>query len=338
MRQEARRLGVAPAALPSDVVAALMLPQLDMAKWGLVPNSEVSAERYVDPSLQVVVTAAREGNWEPAAGRLEETWGDWEARVLVVRALAEVAVQDDTWLRAWQAARPDDPGHAVVQAQTLVIVAWQVRGAQRAVNTTGEQFAGFHRVLVEARSAALTAAAEAPEDPTPWSIHVNLARGLSYHHEDFAAVWDQLIARDPLHHVGHLHALQYWCAKWAGSHDLMTDFATRVAATSPRLAVLPLIAAFEHDDELWSSPSVLTALDVVQARLASEDSNTILTRNERGWVIHTLLPNKRFDEAVVQFRALGPHADGEPWSMHEKPRLWFLKSRVDACKGARQRV
>ena len=51
-----------------------------------------------------------------------------------------------------------------------------------------------------------------PDDPTPWNTLLTLARGLRRDHDEFRAMWTELIARDPLHHNGHLQALQYWCA------------------------------------------------------------------------------------------------------------------------------
>ncbi|RLK58972.1 DUF4034 domain-containing protein [Actinokineospora cianjurensis] len=334
--REARRRGVRVDDLPADVVATLMLPKVNMARWGLPANDEVSADTvYRDQALANAVAAAAGGLWLPAAELLASTWGDWAARADVVRALGDAAAADDTWLSAWRAARPQDPGHAVVLARMLIIVAWQVRGAQRGVDTTREQFVGFRRVLLEARQAAITAAEVAPDDPTPWWTHINLARGLSYEHDEFLALWSELLARDPLHRHAHVQALQYWCRKWRGSDDLMTEFAATAAATSPTLAVLPLQAAFEHDDDRWRDQDVVAALDTLLTRLPTDD-DTPDTRDDRGWAISALMANDRHDEAVVQFRALGTRADGQPWSFSESPVFLFLQTRTTACANARR--
>ncbi|SER27691.1 hypothetical protein [Actinokineospora terrae] len=333
--REARRRGVLVDDLPAEVVATLMLPRVDMAKWGMPANSEVTADRvHGNQAPANALAAAAGGYWLPAAELLAATWGDWAARVEVVRALGDAAAADDTWLSAWRAARPRDPGHAVVLARMLIVVAWQVRDSQRGVDTTREQFVGFRRVLLEARQAAVAAAEVAPEDPTPWWAHVTLARGLSYEHDEFLAVWSELLARDPLHRHAHVQALRYWCRKWRGSDDLMTEFAATAAATSPTLAVLPLQAAFEHDHDRWRDQDVVAALDTLLTRLSTDPHDTPFTRDERGWAIQALMANNRHNEAITQLRALGTHADAEPWSLSESPVFLFLQTRTKACTNA----
>ncbi|SER26631.1 hypothetical protein [Actinokineospora terrae] len=297
----------------------------------LVPDEEVSDNRIPDhPGVLAAYRAALGGDWEPAAEVVASTWGDWEARADVVFELADAAAQDDAWLTAWRAARPDDPGHAAVLAQSSVLRAWEVRGAQKADQTTPDQVEGFQRLLTEGRDAARVAAEAAPEDPTPWWTQVMLARGLPVAHAEFEAVWAELVARDPLHRYGHIQALQYWCAKWHGSDELMTDFATRAAAKSPRLALIALLGAFEHTEDRWRAPDVVAALDALIARLATETVETNFTRKERGWAIHALMSNNRPADALTQFRALGARADNEPWSLTGQARRVFLHTRDQA--------
>ncbi|MCZ9338231.1 hypothetical protein NGM37_10630, partial [Streptomyces sp. TRM76130] len=76
---------------------------------------------------------------------------DWDRRSMAVSFLGGLAAEDDTWLLAWEATRPDDPDAAVVRAASTVSVAGQLRGAKRAEHTTEEQFAGFHRMLRRSR-------------------------------------------------------------------------------------------------------------------------------------------------------------------------------------------
>lgn len=165
-------------------------------------------------------------------------------------------------------------------------------------------------------------------------------RGLSYDHDRFGRVWEELVARAPHHRPGHVQALQYWCRKWSGSHELMCDFATRAMEASPTLAALPLIAALEgveDDPKVWRSPMVRDALAVLLPRLAGEGAATKAQRSDRGLAIAALMVAKRHDEAVDQFRVLGSHADGEPWQNYfPNSRVGFLQARIEACKGARK--
>ncbi|MFD7654308.1 DUF4034 domain-containing protein [Actinosynnema sp. NPDC059797] len=338
LMREAKRRGVEFEDLPDEVVAARLTGRVDVTRWGLVPDAEVVARGPVDVELDAACEAAAEGRWEPAAQLMSATRGHWERRDDVVRALADLGIRHDTFLRRWHEADPTDGDLLVVHSLTLVYRGWQVRGTARAAQTTQAQFEGFHRMLARAAAVARRAAEELPEDPTPWMVTAMLARGLSFDHDDFNRVWDELVARDPHHRSGHAQALQYWCRKWRGSHELMCDFATRAAASSPSLAALPLQAALEgveDDREVWRSPMVHDALEALLPRLAGEGAATRSLRSDRGLAIAALMIHKRFGEAIDQFRVLGPHADAEPWrSYFDNPRLGFLQGRIEACKRA----
>lgn len=338
LMREAKRRGIEIDELPPEVVAAHLLPKTRPERYGLVPDTEVTSESPIeDPALAAVKADVLCGNWENAADLVASTFGDWDRRQRVVWSLADLAADDDTWLNAWQTARPGDPHWSVVHAMSLVSLAWDIRGSGRASETTPEQFAGFHRVLAEARDAARAATAVLPDDPTPWNTLLTLARGLRFDHDEFLLLWSELTSRDPLHYNGHLQALQYWCRKWHGSNELALSFALEAAAKSPKFAGLPLQAAQEAEDtdpSVWQAPEVLAALDVLLARLADEGADTVAVRDDRGYAIHALLKLRRFDEAVGQFRALGPHADAAPWSYFEMPVITFLSRRGDAMKGA----
>lgn len=338
LMREAKRRGVEVDELPAEVVASFLLPKTHPARFGLVPDSEVTSEPPIeDPALAAVTADVASGNWENAADLVASTYGDWDRRQRAVWALADLAAKDDTWLNTWRTARPGDPHWSVVHAMSLVSLAWDIRGNARASETTRAQFDGFHRVLGEARDAARAAAAVLPADPTPWNTLVTLARGLSVPNDEFRVLWSELVSRDPLHHNGHLQALQYWCAKWCGSDELALGFAVEAASRSVRFAGLPLRAAQEDergDPSLWKSAEVVGALEVLLNRLADEGADTVAVRDDRGYAILTLLKLRRFDDAVAQFRALGVHADAEPWSYFEMPVISFLSMRGDAMKGA----
>ncbi|WP_204763481.1 DUF4034 domain-containing protein [Lentzea nigeriaca] len=331
LMREAKRLGMEIDELPPEVVAAHVLPKTHPERYGLVPDADVTSTSPIeDLALAAVKDDVRAGNWENAADLVTATLGDWDRRERVVWALADLAAKDDTWMSAWQAARPGDPHWIVVHAKALVALAWDIRGNAAASETTREQFEGFHRVLFEAREAATVAASVLPDDPTPWNTMLTLARGLQMPHDEFRAVWAELMARDPLHHNGHLQALQYWCRKWHGSNELALEFALEAAAKSPKFLAWPLQAAYEADStdpEMWKSPAVVASLDALLDRLADEGADTYALRDDRGYAAFALMQLQRFEEAVGQFRALGALADAGPWDYYEVPRLTFLAQR-----------
>jgi hypothetical protein len=340
LMREAKRRGVEFEDLPDEVVAARLTGRVDVTRWGLVPDAEVVVRGPVDTGLDAACAAATEGSWEPAAQLLSSTWGNWERREEVVRALADLAVGNGSFLQEWHDADPANGDLAVLYAQSLVRLAWEARGTARAATSALDSTRWNPSNWAWLVCAARRAAEALPGDPTPWTTLVTAARGLSYDHDRFARVWDELVARAPHHRPGHVQALQYWCRKWSGSHELMCDFATRAANASPALAALPLVAALEgggDDPKVWRSPMVRDALDVLLPRLAGEGAATKAQRSDRGLAIAALLVAKRYDEAVDQFRVLGPHADAEPWQNYfPNSRLGFLQGRIEACKGARE--
>ncbi|ATE53268.1 DUF4034 domain-containing protein [Actinosynnema pretiosum] len=341
LMREASRRGVEMEDLPDEVLAPRLLKKFDATPWGLVPDDQVTREPLADPELDRAVAEATEGRWEAGAELLASTRGRWARRDEVVRALAGCAAANQAFLRRWQEKDGSNPDLASLRAIALVHLAWQARGSRRAAETSAEQMAGFHRFLLQADEAVDVAAALAPEDPTPWMTRVMLARGLSYDHERFREAWAELVARDPHHRGGHVQALQYWCAKWHGSHELMMGFAEEAMRAHPSLAVLPMLATEElpdredgDDDAPWQTPVVREALEVLLPRLAGEGNAPRAVRTDRGYAIFALTANGRHAEAVEQFRVLGAQADADPWASREHGLMAFLQQRAEACERA----
>ncbi|MEC3975109.1 DUF4034 domain-containing protein [Amycolatopsis sp. H20-H5] len=281
--------------------------------------------------------AARNGDWVPAADLLTGISTDWDQRAFAVRALGDAAADDDSWLRAWRAARPDDPDVAVVHADGLVALAWQIRSSARAEHVSSDQFAGFFRTLEEAETAALAASELAPADPTPWRVLLTTGRGRQLDNDAFRERWAELVARDPLHRGAHDQALQYWCHKWFGSDELMFEFAEQAAVKSPSLSILPVVAAFEaeaREVKAWQHERTRRALDQALRWLNGDGANHPSTRNDRAYAALALVENKRYDEAVEQFRHLGTHADAIAWAYSGKPLQKFFTTRFVACANA----
>lgn len=336
--REAKRRGISydelNGQLSSEELYLLSENLPDVTRWGLVPDDEIT----VEPPKNRTVAAARSGDWWPAAAALAERT-DWDRRSTMVEALAEAAAEDKDWLRSWRTEAPGDGNALVVQAEALVRLAWKVRGAGMAKDTTEAQFAGFHRLLNEARQTAERACAAAPEDPTPWVSLLTTARGLQVGHERFRQWWAELIARAPAHRSGHDQALQFWCAKWCGTDDQMFGFAEAAAADHPSLAALPLQAAFEasfKNPKIWQDRKIRPQTDALLAWLASGGATGPHARVDHSVAALALVETKRYDLAVTQFRAIGRHADAWIWHYAELPRLKFLLARGEACRKAKR--
>ncbi|MFH9939376.1 hypothetical protein ACH4OT_08640 [Streptomyces murinus] len=295
-------------------------------RLGLLPAERQDTEHAAPPpaAWSAALTAARGGDWASAAELLRANGRDWERRSALTAELGTLAAEEDGWLLAWEAARPDDPDAAVVRAQSTVQLAWDLRGARQARYTSREQFEGFGRMLSAARKEIARAAELNPEDPTPYVVEIWVALGLGCSHAEMDELWERITSRDPYHYGAHYAALQYWCAKWRGSKELAFDFARRAAERAPvgsLLTVLPLVARFEHDETTDvaadSTPEMLALVDAGladAAACAASDPGRPGLAQLRHLLAYYLHLQDRHAAALEQFRLVDGHVDALPWS------------------------
>lgn len=318
------------------------------AQLGFVPADALDTERSAaaDPRDETVRAAVRSGDWRTGAGFLADADRDWQERYRRAGVLQDEAAADDAWLLAWRTAQPKDAGAALVHAGALISVAADIRGAKQAKYTTQEQFAGFHRMMALAREACHEAQALAGDDPCPYIAEISCALGLGYGHDDFRGLWAEIEERDPHHLSAHTSALQYWCRKWRGSHELAGDFAREAAAKgSPGqlLSLLPLYAAFEQEsaeqeadpDTFYKSPELVAAVDACLADVAAAvatdpaDPRIVRVRHLLAWLLYW---QDRYEEAVEQFRVIDGHIDCAPWTYSGDPKGRYVQARDFSAK------
>ncbi|MFD5880374.1 hypothetical protein [Streptomyces yangpuensis] len=301
---------------------------------GFVAEEDLDTDNAlpVPPERKAALDAVRAGDWEAGAAYVEACGTDWEERWQRVRALAEVAAEDDAWLLAWRAARPADPSAALVNADTGVLVAWNVRGSARASHTTQEQFRIFHELLAKAQEQAWEAQRLAdPADPVPYMVEQSVSLGLGYPHEQYRRLWSQITKRDPKNLSAHTNAMQYWSQKWRGSHERALAFARECAAGAEPgelLSALPLIAYVEqelHESDLepetfFKEPEVAAAVDAALVDLAAADPDDWRTVRLRHLLAWFLFWQDRDAEAVEQFRHIDGHIGAMPWYYWPKSR------------------
>ncbi|URN15248.1 MULTISPECIES: hypothetical protein [Streptomyces] len=317
-----------------------------VAALGLLPperqHTELSAPQ--PHALTVALAAARAGDWTPAAALMDETAAarDWDRRTAYVEKLADVAAEDDAWLTAWEAARPDDPGAALLRARSSVSLAAKVRGSKRAQYTTAEQFDGFHRTLARTRHEHARAARLAvPGDPSPYVGEIWTAIGLGYPHEEMHRIWDEITRRAPHHYEAHFSALQYWCGKWCGSEELARAFAVKAAAGAAPgtlMAAFPLIAHFEHDEsdsaDVDRTPEMYAAVDAALADAAAADPAHPRLAEVRHLLAYYLYLQERWEPALEQFRLVDGYVGALPWRYRGDPAGEFCRMRDEAAVNA----
>ncbi|MFE7774053.1 hypothetical protein ACFU5O_09145 [Streptomyces sp. NPDC057445] len=333
-----RRDTSSKAASPERIAAARDAMAHRAVQLGFVPQDEIDAEHAGPqaPELTAALAAARAGDWEPAAALLASTGKDWELSSRYTTALSGVAVDDDTWLLAWEAARPDDPDAAVVRAESAIGLAWAARGGARAKDTTQEQFQGFHQLLLQAGTAVERAAELAgDDDPRPAAVGIWVMVGLGRPHDEMRGHFEEVTTRAPYLYPAHFSALQYWCQKWMGSVELGTEFAAEAAASAPLGSLFhafPLICWFEHEtfghtSRGFRTPEVSALADALTADVAAADPGHPRLHEVRLLLAWYLVQLDRSEEALEQFRAVDGYAGAFPWNRFPDPAAKYAAAR-----------
>ncbi|MFD7032879.1 hypothetical protein ACFWAR_33145 [Streptomyces sp. NPDC059917] len=308
---------------------------------GFLPGDRLDTEHSgpVPAEHGVVLAAVRSGDWQAGAAWVEAAGRNWEERYTRVYVLGEEAAEDDGWLRAWRAARPADPTAAAIDADSALTVASNVRGALRANQTSREQFRVFHELQRKAQVLVEEAQALAdPADPTPYILEQPVALGLGYSNERYRALSAEIVKRDPKNLSAHVRSLQYWCAKWHGSHEEAMAYAREAAALGgpgDLLTLLPLYAYFEqetHEDDLdpdvyFKEPEVVAAATAALADLAAaapDDRRALRLRHMLAWFLYW---QDRYPEAIEQFRHVDGYIGTAPWTYSGDPAARYLKAR-----------
>ncbi|MGW0556664.1 hypothetical protein ACWDZ6_21045 [Streptomyces sp. NPDC002926] len=289
---------------------------------GLPPDAAVLLDAPGE-RLGPALVAAAFGEYEPAAKLLATTreGAEWENRDRYVTRLATFALNRDEWLTSWLAAAPRDPDALVLKAELAVRKAWESPARGERLREVGP--------LIDA------AADGDANDPVPWRISLDHARGTHATHTAFESLWEQAVRRSSHHYGCHVAALQYLSAQWYGSHRECFDFAEQAAADAlpgSLVQALPVRAAFAQlltgettsvqDDRIDAAADLAIALS---ADYATGDPWPAEVRN---LLTYVLVGRGRWAEALEQFRLIGPYATSFPWNLvTDDPLGRFLDAR-----------
>ncbi|MFI5757417.1 hypothetical protein [Streptomyces sp. NPDC051569] len=296
---------------------------------GFLPLSQLNTQRAAPPAPELMraLLAVRSGDWGPAAVLLSTTGENWELRTFYVFNLGVEAAGDDSWLLAWETARPDDPDAAVVRARSTVLRAGEVPGAARGTHPAGDRSGPSHQLLSRSRTEITYAAGLNPADPTPYITELATARGLRYPHDEMQRLWAEVTARAPHHYEAHFLAVQYWCAKGQGSDGLARDFAARAAADGPPgslLSAFPLIAWYEAHSggspraSAFRGHELIARVDAALVDAAAAPCDHPRLAELRHLLAYFLFKQGRYEAALEQFRLVDGYVDALPWRYHDK--------------------
>ncbi|MFF8602999.1 hypothetical protein ACF065_29410 [Streptomyces sp. NPDC015232] len=300
-----------------------------------------------DSRLAPALVAAALDDPEPAAKLLATTReaAEWEDRDRYTIRLSTFAYRRDGWLEHWLAAAPADPDALLVKAQLAVRRAWESPARAERLAEVGP--------LVEA------AAAAAPEDPVPWRLALDHARGTHASPAVFETLWEQAVRRAPHHYGSHVAALTYLSAQCCGlrgetprtphaAHHECFDFAEQAAEDAlpgSLVQALPVRAAFE---QLVAGPRaghpvcgdrIDAAADRALALSARYPAGHLWPGEVRNLLVYVLAARGRWPEALAEFGRIGPHASTFPWSLTaEDPLRGFLDARSRAVREVARRT
>ncbi|MDH6108789.1 hypothetical protein P3T36_002290 [Kitasatospora sp. MAP12-15] len=321
----------------------------DPVPYGLVPREQLNAARPGPPppalrlkEMQAIADSAWEGDWRQAAAYAAGAGQDWDECWSRQELLLEIACSGDTWLEEWRMAQPGNCAAATVEAQLLLHRAWEIRGSEYASRVPADRMARFKELLPAAFEAARRAALLDAHDPGPWVVMITAARAMGYSPERFGPLWEELTARAPHHYTGHWQAMQYWCAKWSGSDQLMLDFTAHAVRHAPPGSALPGIHlhALEELEKrpgaaaLLASPAARAPLDTVARALHDVPDDDERLPRLRHLLAHHLLLAGRHDAALEQFRRIGPWCGAAPWTRHPDPAAAFDDARSIAARNS----
>jgi hypothetical protein len=315
----------------------------DPADYGLGADEQVRVDPALDdPVLDAALVATRADDWKPALAALADAGADWGKRGIYVDALATVAARNprQRWLDHWRAEVPSSPDAAVVHAQSLLVKAWDWRGA-------GTASVMFPEILRTCADETLKAAEMAPRDPTPWTILATAARGLLWPSQQFDRIWQELMTRDPLNRRAHIQALLYWQPTAFGSPWHTKAFVADAAARAPRSA-LAFELRLSDQIEIWSPRSRAMAQSVyfrygVGRRALHEALDDYWTEGgavtrggglallDNNWLAWALTLANRWDDACKAWLAIGGRrSESAQWLYVPKADYLFYGIRREA--------
>jgi hypothetical protein len=196
---------------------------------------------FDDPALPSAAADAAEGRLEPGRALLAESSADHELRGARLQKLSTAVLPHIPALSKLHAENPDDADLALWLGAAQINHGWEVRGAAFASRTDRRKFEEFWLILGRAYEPLARSAELRPNDPVPWDRMQWHGLGAQRPREELDDIWAQLQRRGPTYYEGHFSRLQVLCAKWQGSDQELTEFATTAAAEAPAGSPIPAL-------------------------------------------------------------------------------------------------
>jgi hypothetical protein len=296
-----------------------------------------------DPDAAQLIAAMAAGDW-PTARRLLTAGYDPDDLAFMMGAASGVP-GSESWLPAAIREDLDDPLPLLLYGLRAIDWAWEARTRKQAKYVTREQFEVFFDRLRLADDCLQDVVRRDPDNTAAWTGLITLARGLELGIDEGRRRFDRVVAVHPTNVGAHWQLLQQLCEKWAGSHELMHEFARQAVAAAPAGSALGSLIPIAHleqwlrteNERYFSSRQVLTDLHAAADRSVRHPDY----RQSKGWPRHNNWFAMAFalagdqPAAAEQFRVIGDLVTQLPWAYERNDPIGvFLAYRQRAYAAA----
>lgn len=204
------------------------------------------------PELGPLVAAYDRMDGRGAQAMFSASRGRWDLRAWIIKLTAEryfMSLHEDSRAQMIDFyVKKKELGWLLSRGVWHVLVGWEARGSGAASTVAEDGFKELERRCRLAEQDFLEAADRDPADPTPYTLMILAARGLSDRAIGEQA-YAQAIARDPHGYEPHISFLTLISERWMGSHDEMLERARDIASAAPKgtdAASLPIQAHYDR--------------------------------------------------------------------------------------------
>lgn len=255
----------------------------------------------------------------------------WSSMFVNARAREQLWVNGDDFA--------DEPDMRLLHAQVCLTEAWARRGRLPRSEVPDEDLAVFHDTLNRAEELVLAAVDARSDDPAPWTVMIQWARGLGAGRARVHDAVAGLAATGPDHLPGHWQALVSLSARWGGSTREVLDFtadAVQAAPAGSAVQALAVVAELElfadvmshrhRESHVASQAQQERALERQQATEVAErwlhdtpDADPLDVSELLNVLAVVYALDGREDEARHALVAMGPSVQLRPWSYFGDP-------------------
>ncbi len=293
-----------------------------------------------DPDAGRLITAMAGADW-PAAREILAAATDDQDLSFYTQVAAAVPGSEE-WLPGIVRANLDDTLPLLVYGARGIEWAWEARTGRRARYVDRDQFEVFFERLRVAEDALQGVVRREPDNVTAWTNLLTTARGLQLGVDEARRRFDEVDSRYPGHLNAHRTMLQMLCAKWAGSHQQMHDFAREsMAKAAPGSQIGSLVAAAHLENWLHLGRSeeraAYFARPSVRASINEAADQSVRHPDYRLWpgwpVTHNQFAAafslaRDYPSAADQFRVIGTLVTRGPWQyFSNNPGYSFAERR-----------